>query len=94
MRLLGLCNGLLAASAVALVDSLIALLPEAVETVRTAFRTGSHVADVAERLDLSTTFESWSTIFAVADADAADETLNNFHQEHVRVTSLLDLSQC
>lgn len=94
MRLLGLCTRLLAASAVASVDSLIALLPVTVETVRIAFRTGAHVADVAKRLDLSTTPESWSTIVAVADADAADKALNNLHQEQVRVTSLLDLSQC
>ena len=94
MRLLGLCTGLLAASAVASVDSLIALLPVAIETVRIAFRTGAHVADVAERLDISSdTYESWSTIFAMADVGSAEEALNNFHQEYVR-SILLELSQC
>lgn len=95
MRLLGLCTGLLAASAVASVDSLIALLPVAVETVRIAFRTGAHVAHVAERLEiLSHTNESWSTVFAVADAYSAEEALNNFHQENVDTNLHLELPQC
>ena len=85
MRLLGLCTGLLAASAVASVDSLIALLPVAVETVRIAFRTGAHVADVADRLDVSSDAnESWSTIFAVDDVEAAEKALDLFHQQYVR----------
>lgn len=93
LRLLGLCTGLLAASAVASVDSLIALLPVAVETVRVAFRTGAHVADVARQLEiLSDTYESWSTVFAVADTDSADEALKNFHHEHVRKALHLELS--
>ncbi len=95
MRLLGLCTGLLAASAVASVDSLIALLPVAVETVRIAFRTGAHVADVAERLEiLSDVYESWSTVFAVADVPSAEEALNKFHEGHVRITLHLELPQC
>ena len=95
MRLLGLCTGLLAASAVASVDSLIALLPVAVEMVRVAFRTGAHVADVAQRLEiLSDRHESWSTVFAVADIDSAEEALNNFHHEHVRKFFHLELSRC
>ena len=95
MRLLGLCTGLLAASAIASVDSLVALLPVAIETVRVAFRTGAHVADVAERLEiLSDTSESWSTVFAVADIDSAEEALNNFHHEHVRITLHIELPPC
>lgn len=94
MHLLGLCTGLLAASAVASVDSLIALLPVAVETVRVAFRTGAHVADVAQRVEiLSDTHESWSIVFAVADIDSAEEALNNFHHEHVCKALHLELSQ-
>lgn len=95
MRLLGLCTGLLAASAVASVDSLIALLPVAVETVRVAFRTGAHVADVAQRLEIfSDTYESWSTVFTVADIDSAEEALNKFHHEHVRKALHLQLPKC
>ena len=95
VHLLGLCTGLLAASAVASVDSLIALLPVAVETVRVAFRTGAHVADVAERLEiLSDTHESWSTVFATADVPSAEEALASFHQEHVHSTLHLEVPQC
>ena len=95
VHLLGLCTGLLAASAIASVDSLIALLPVAVETVRVAFRTGAHVADVAERLEiLSDTHESWSTVFATPDVPSAEEALNNYHQENVHATHHLEVPQC
>lgn len=85
MHLLGLCTGLLAASAVASVDSLLALIPVAVEAVRIAFRTGAQVADVAARLEvLSDQYESWSTIFPIADDRSAEKELNDFHQQNVR----------
>ena len=92
VHLLGLCTGLLAASAVASVDSLIALLPVAIEMVRVAFRTGAQVADVAERLQIfSDTHESWSTVFATADVPSAEEALKSFHQEHVHSILHLEL---
>ena len=83
-RLLGLCTGLLAATAVASVDSLTALLPLAVEVIRIAFRTGVHVWAVSERIEgRLDRQESWSTILAGIDAKSAEGILNRFHQEHV-----------
>lgn len=76
-------------------DSLIALLPVAVETVRIAFRTGAHVADVAERLDVFTEAdESWSTVFAVSDVGSAEKALDTFHEEYVCIDLSPNLPQC
>lgn len=81
-RLAGLCTGLIAASAVASADSLTALLPLAVEAVRIAFRTGTHVGQVAQQLECERGQNSWSTIVA-ADAEAAEAALFVFHEENV-----------
>lgn len=81
-RLVGLCTGLIAASAIASADSLTALLPLAVEAVRIAFRTGTHVGQVAQQLECETGQKSWSTIVA-ADAKAVEAALFVFHEENV-----------
>ena len=91
VRLLGLCTGLLAATAITSVDSLIALLPVVVQTVRAAFRIGAHVANVGERLEIrSDTYERWSIVFAMADVQSA-EALNKFYQEYVRIALHFEL---
>lgn len=83
-HLLGACTGLLAASAVASADSLITLLPLAVEAVRIAFRTGSLVSKVAGRLvGLPAAFDSWSTVVAVKDKEAAGIALEEWNRVHV-----------
>ncbi|KIX09737.1 uncharacterized protein Z518_00818 [Rhinocladiella mackenziei CBS 650.93] len=79
-RLVGLCTGLLAASAVASADSLTALLPLAVESVRIAFRAGAHVGRVADQIECDTKPQSWSTIVA-ADEKSAQAALDAFHKE-------------
>ncbi|KIW13453.1 hypothetical protein PV08_08641 [Exophiala spinifera] len=79
-RLVGLCTGLIAASAVASADSLTALLPLAVESVRIAFRAGAHVGKVAEQIEGDSKTGSWSTIVA-ADEKSAQAALDAFHKE-------------
>ena len=87
LHLLGVCTGLIAASAVASADSLIALLPLAVEAVKIAFRMGAFVSDVAGRLaGLPETSESWSTVVAVTDTEAAEIAVGKWNQTHVNPT--------
>ncbi len=81
-KIVGLCTGLIAASAVASADSLTALIPLAVEAVRVAFRTGAHVGRVAQQLECETDRKSWSTIVA-ADVKAVEAALSEFHKENV-----------
>lgn len=81
-KIVGLCTGLIAASAVASADSLTALVPLAVEAVRVAFRTGAHVGRVAQQVECETGRKSWSTIVA-ADVKAVEAALSEFHEENV-----------
>ena len=87
-QLLGACTGLIAASAIASADSLTTLLPLAIEAVRVAFRIGSYVGDVAERLGgPHDVLENWSTIVAVSDKQAAENAVNEYNKEYVSSTS-------
>ena len=83
VRLVGLCTGLLAAAAVATSNSLVELIPYAVEAVRLAFRAGSCVSTIAERFGGEVGKDSWSTI-VVADAKTAQAALDKFHAEKVK----------
>jgi hypothetical protein len=74
----GLCTGLLAASAVASARSLSELIPVAVEAVRISFRTGTCVGAAATALGSGQ--ESWSTILAGTSEQAATAALKEFHQ--------------
>ena len=81
-RVLGLCTGLLSASAVVSVKTVEELVPLAVEFVRLAFRSGA-VVD-AKRSVLSQVSEEkvpWSTIVTGTTEQAAKEALAAFHQE-------------
>ncbi|KAI1089995.1 polyketide synthase [Rostrohypoxylon terebratum] len=81
-KLSGLCTGLFAATAIASSPSLSALLPIAVQTVLMAFRTGSHVASLAERLSPSTDkSESWTYVLPAAQEAEAKSLLAEFHKE-------------
>lgn len=82
--LVGLCTGLFAASAIATAPSLSALVPLAVQVVLMAFRTGMHVATMAERLCPPVTkSQSWTYILPGVTEDAARQTLADFHNDTV-----------
>ena len=88
-QLLGACTGLVAASAIASAGSLTTLLPLAVEAVRIAFRIGSYIGDIAQRVGgPHDVLESWSTIVAVSDKKAAETALDDYNQEYVSVVAL------
>ena len=81
-RVLGLCTGLLAASAVISAKNVEELVPLGVEFVRIAFRSGA-VADSARSV-LSQVGEEkapWSTIVTGTTEQAAKEALAAFHEE-------------
>ncbi|KAH7138133.1 polyketide synthase-like protein [Dendryphion nanum] len=81
-RLLGLCTGLLAASAVASARTLGELLPLAIEAVRIAFRTGTAVAAAKDALEQENNAkESWSTIVTATSENAAKSAIADFHDE-------------
>ncbi|KAF2429556.1 ketoacyl-synt-domain-containing protein [Tothia fuscella] len=79
-RLIGLCTGLLAASAVACARSVSDLLPLAVEAVRIAFRTGTVVGNAKLALEANgNAKESWSTIVTNTNEETANAALDDFH---------------
>ncbi|KAI1133382.1 polyketide synthase [Nemania abortiva] len=80
-KLSGLCTGLFAAAAIATSPSLSALIPIAVQVVLMAFRVGSHVGSLSERLNPSgDKSESWTYVMSsVKDSDAR-KILTDFHQ--------------
>ncbi|KAI1389461.1 polyketide synthase [Hypoxylon trugodes] len=80
-KLSGLCTGLFAATAIASSYSLSTLIPIAVQVVLMAFRTGSHVASLAERLSPSTEkSESWTYVLPAAKEAEAKSILAEFHK--------------
>jgi iterative type I PKS product template protein len=80
----GLCSGLFAATAVASTPSLSTLVPVAVEVVLMAFRVGTHVHSLAERLSpTSEASESWSHIYPSVKEMQASTALAEFHESHV-----------
>ncbi|KAI1081368.1 polyketide synthase [Whalleya microplaca] len=80
-KLSGLCTGLFAATAIASSPSLSSLLPIAVQVVLMAFRTGSHVASLAERLSPSTErSESWTYVVPSVKEAEAKSILEEFHK--------------
>ena len=82
VRLVGLCTGLLSAAAVAASNSLVELVPRAIETVRIAFKTGSLVATTAERFGGDVGKDSWSSI-VVSDFTSAQKAIDRFHNDKV-----------
>ncbi|KAI2624897.1 polyketide synthase [Hypoxylon sp. NC1633] len=80
-KLSGLCTGLFAATAIASSYSLSTLLPIAVQVVLMAFRTGSHVASLAERLNPAIEkSESWTYVLPAAKEAEAKSILAEFHK--------------
>lgn len=85
----GLCTGLFAATAIASSPSLSSLLPIAVQVVLMAYRTGSHVASLAERLSPSTGMsESWTYVVPGAKEAEAKSLLAEFHKSEVNIRLL------
>lgn len=81
-RVLGLCTGLLAASAVASARTLDELLPLAIEAVRISFRVGTCVGIAKDALEQGANAkDSWSTIVAGTSENAAKSTISEFHDE-------------
>ncbi|KAK0720633.1 hypothetical protein B0H67DRAFT_197461 [Lasiosphaeris hirsuta] len=79
--LVGLCSGLFAASAIASTPTLSTLVPVAVQVVLMAFRTGSYVHKLGERLNPATEqSESWTYIFPGLKVDETNKALEEFHQ--------------
>ena len=86
-KLSGLCTGLFAATAIASSYSLSTLLPIATQVVLMAFRTGSHVASLAERLSPSTEkSESWTYVLPAAQEAEAKSILAEFHKHTLILT--------
>ncbi|KAI1098515.1 polyketide synthase [Jackrogersella minutella] len=80
-KLSGLCTGLFAATAIASSQSLSTLIPIAVQVVLMAFRTGSHVASLAERISPSNgKSESWTYVLPAAQEAEAKFILAEFHK--------------
>lgn len=72
-RVLGLCTGALAATAVACSSSLLDLIPLGINVVKAAFRIGMRVADVAHRLAPMEVFDrSWSIIMPGLHSEAIE----------------------
>lgn len=81
----GLCSGMFAAAAITSTPTLSTLVPVAVQVVLMAFRTGNHVAAMAERLCTTTTerSQSWTYILPGVTGDEARSTLDKFNQTKV-----------
>ncbi|KAB5525769.1 hypothetical protein GE09DRAFT_1152588 [Coniochaeta sp. 2T2.1] len=84
----GLCSGLFAATAVASTPSLSALVPVAVEVVLMAFRVGTHVHGLAEKLSpTAEASESWTHIYPGVKEAQASKVLAEFHEANGYATA-------
>lgn len=85
--LVGLCSGLFAATAIASTPSLSTLVPIAVQVVLMAFRTGSYVHTLAERLSPTfETSESWTYVLPNSTGDEVATKITDFHNQQVSIT--------
>lgn len=85
-QILGICTGLLAASAVASCNSLTSLIPLAVQTVVVAFRLGSRVASTGAQIESrAERDQEWSTIVVGLGSEAAEAALADFNETQVRI---------
>lgn len=79
----GLCTGLFAAAAIASAPSLSGLPSVAVQFVLMAFRTGAHVAALAERLQGNAEGSEWTYVLPALGKAEASSTLEEFHNKNV-----------
>lgn len=84
-RIIGICTGLLAASAIASCSSLASLIPLAVETVAVAFRVGALVATVSDVLERRLVGEdAWSTVIGGQHIGSAENEIAEFNKAQVQ----------
>ena len=83
-HIVGVCIGLLSASAIACSQSVGDLIPLAVETVRTAFRLGSRVGRMV-RLQEPSAHESksWISLVTGTDSQAVESAIDAFNSTQV-----------
>lgn len=85
-QILGICTGLLAASAVASCNSLTSLVPLAVQTIIVAFRLGLRVASTGAQIESrAESDQEWSTIVVGIGSDAAEAALADFNEAQVSI---------
>ncbi|KAG9246027.1 BcPKS12, polyketide synthase [Calycina marina] len=78
--LVGLCTGLLAATAIASAPTLSTLIPIATEIVLVAFRLGGYIAGIADRLDaVNGSSESWTYVVPEVNEESASTIIRAFH---------------
>lgn len=83
----GLCTGLLSASAVASSQSTLSLIVNALTTVRVAFRIGVKVNGVAQRLSRNgdtNVGQSWSRLVVGAQKEASVAAVGQFNEQQVK----------
>ncbi|KAE8447936.1 hypothetical protein EG329_010008 [Mollisiaceae sp. DMI_Dod_QoI] len=81
--LVGLCTGLFAAAAISSAPSLSGLVSVAVQMVLIAFRTGAHVAALADRLQGNAdASDSWTYVLPALEEAETNSVLNGFHKEN------------
>ena len=85
--LVGLCTGLLAATAVSASHSILDLIANALKVVRVAFRIGVKVNDAAQRLSTTQDIQvnrSWSRLVVGVQKEASISEVTQFNQRKVR----------
>ena len=93
--LVGLCTGLLAATAVSASQSALDLVANALKVVRVAFRIGVKVNEVAQRLStVHDSQQSWSRLVVGVQKEASIAEVAQFNERKVRglTISILTLS--
>lgn len=98
LGLVGLSSGLFAATAIAISPSLSALVPIAVQLTLFAFRTGLHVASLAQLLhQVPGPTESWTYILKGVNDVTVKSIIEKFNKENVSMSqtrkSLADVRQ-
>ena len=85
--LVGLCTGLLAATAVSASQNILDLIDNALKSVRVAFRIGAKVNDAAQRLSTSDDAHvnpSWSRLVVGVQKEASMAEVTQFNDRKVR----------
>lgn len=88
-HLVGLCSGLFAAFAISIAPSLSALVPVGVHTVLLAFRTGSYVHTLGQRLSSASVDEDgWTYVFPGLTAEVVVSRLAEFQDANVSIDEI------
>lgn len=85
-RLVGLCTGLLTATAVSCCQTITDLIPLAAHTVLVALRTGLCVSEVRDRIEPpSGSSSAWSALIPGLAGDTAASVLTRFNEDKVQL---------